>query len=97
MRVDDQAGPAVLFRTVSAPDGTVEVGEDVDFTWRARLLGYSVVLEGSIRCGHQKTVDLGQVEAWAAGARRPRVVGGRGADAREAARATAPSREAAHG
>jgi hypothetical protein len=46
------------FRTVRKPDGTVEIGENIDFTWRAQL-------DSSVRCGHEKTVDLADVEAWA--------------------------------
>jgi hypothetical protein len=65
MRLHDGGGPPVLFRTLHDPDGTVDVGEDVDFTWRARQLGYRLVLDATVRCGHHKVVDLGQVEAWA--------------------------------
>ena len=57
-------GKPVLFRTLQKQDGSVDVGEDIDFTWRARQLGYTIVLEGSVRCGHEKIVDLADVEAW---------------------------------
>jgi hypothetical protein len=62
-------GEPILFQTVRRRDGTLE-SEDIDFTWRARQLGYKVVLDGSVRCGHEKTVDLADVEAWAT-RRRP--------------------------
>jgi hypothetical protein len=51
----------------------VEVGEDIAFIWRARQLGHRIVLDGSVRCGHEKTVDLVDVEAWGT-RRRPKVV-----------------------
>jgi hypothetical protein len=54
--------PPALFRSVRQPNGVTIMGEDLDFTWRARQLGYRVVLESRVRCGHRKHVDLGDLE-----------------------------------
>ena len=50
-----------LFRTIYKPNGQRLRGEDLDFSWRAKKLGYSVKIDLRVRFGHHKTVDLDQV------------------------------------
>lgn len=45
--------------TYIAPAATViTMGEDIDFCARARSLGFRILADGSVRCGHRKEVDL---------------------------------------
>lgn len=47
-----------LFRFQYDIDGGWLKGEDLDFCWRAKELGYKVQVNTSIKVGHHKTVDL---------------------------------------
>ena len=51
------------FRTVYAPNGRMLVTEDLDFVNRASSLGYRCVYEPAAVVGHQKRLDLQDVEA----------------------------------
>lgn len=48
----------VLFRHRYNPDGSLALGEDMDFCRRARRLGYRIVADTSVRVGHLKEIDL---------------------------------------
>jgi hypothetical protein len=49
--------PPPIFNMKIMPNGITELGEDVDFCYRAGRLGYSVKLDGRHLVGHQKTVN----------------------------------------
>lgn len=55
-RGDDWAPP--LFRVSYKPNGRRIHGEDVDFCFRAKKLGYSIKCHFGARAGHRKDVDL---------------------------------------
>lgn len=50
------------FRMYYAPNGELMRGEDIDFTSRAKKLGYTVKYHSGARLGHIKPVDLAHVE-----------------------------------
>ena len=52
----------VLFRHSYNPDGSMSVGEDMDFCRRARGCGYRIVADSSIHTGHMKELDLHDVQ-----------------------------------
>ena len=60
-KTDPWAPP--VFRTIYAANGHRLRGEDIDFAWRAKQLGYSVAGNYAARTGHRKEVDLNKVEA----------------------------------
>lgn len=64
---EDPAKPLTFFQMVSYPWGEVRVGEDLDFTWRAKKLGYSVVLDSTAVFDHTKEVSLGAMLTYAEG------------------------------
>jgi hypothetical protein len=59
-KMDKDAPP--FFRMHYAPNGQLMRGEDLDFTSRAKKLGYSVKYHSGARLGHVKAIDLAQVE-----------------------------------
>lgn len=65
LAVEDYGNPYAppLFRSLRKPNGEVYWGEDMDFVWRARTLGYSVRVHLGAVFGHAKTIDLEQVAA----------------------------------
>lgn len=52
-----------FFRTGRKPNGAVYLGEDIDFTKRARALGYSLKAHLGAGFGHRKLVDLDGIAA----------------------------------
>lgn len=56
---EDWAPP--IWRTIYRPDGRILRGEDLDFTDRARKLGYSLKAHYGANYGHLKEVDLDAV------------------------------------
>ncbi len=58
---DDPNFAPALFRTIYKPNGHRLRGEDLDFSWRAKKLGYSVKIDLGVRFGHHKNVDLDQI------------------------------------
>lgn len=50
-----------VFRFVKAPNGKQLRGEDVDFCWRAKQLGYSVRLHLGSPWGHLKTANVSDI------------------------------------
>lgn len=48
----------VLFRHTYNPDGSLALGEDINFCRRARRLGYRIVADTSVRVGHLKEIDI---------------------------------------
>lgn len=56
---EDEAPP--FFRMLHAPNGRALRGEDLDFSWRAKQLGYTVRMVTGIACGHCKIVNLEDV------------------------------------
>ena len=56
---EDQA-PGV-FRMRYATDGSIVVGEDIDFCERARALDYKVLFAPQVQFGHVKQLDLARV------------------------------------
>jgi hypothetical protein len=56
-----EAAPAI-FRTPTKPNGEALIGEDMDFVYRAHLLGYRCMFEPKALLGHHKRVDLAGVE-----------------------------------
>ena len=59
--LDDEPGPPAFFRTVQKPNGERYWGEDIDFVWRAKQLGYSAKVHLGASFGHIKEMDLGSV------------------------------------
>lgn len=57
---EEEWGPP-LFRFIRKCNGQGLRGEDLDFCWRAKQLGYRVVGTPGIRWGHQKHVNLDSV------------------------------------
>lgn len=51
----------ILFRHSYNPDGSMAVGEDVDFCGRAKKLGYKVLADSSVQAGHIKELDVLEV------------------------------------
>lgn len=62
---EDKKSPKVFFDMKLQPTGEVKLGEDIGFTWRAKQLGYSVVLDGRSRFDHSKTIGLGALLSYA--------------------------------
>jgi hypothetical protein len=58
MNLAPAGGPPILFRHTYNADGSLALGEDMDFCWRARRLGYRIVADTSVRAGHLKEIDL---------------------------------------
>jgi hypothetical protein len=56
-RLPDDAPPPV-FREWRAPNGALEFGEDADFCYRAKKLGYTIRLHTEIEVDHKKNVGL---------------------------------------
>jgi len=54
---DPDWGPPI-FRFIRRPNGHGLRGEDIDFSWRAKQLGYEVIGCPGIRFGHNKNVNL---------------------------------------
>jgi hypothetical protein len=52
-----------FFRTSRKPNGQVYLGEDIDFTKRARALGYTMKAHLAASFGHRKMVDLDGIAA----------------------------------
>ena len=69
LRDEPGAAPAV-FRMPTKPNGEPLIGEDMDFVYRAHLLGYRCMFQPRALLGHQKRVDLSGVERMLAKARR---------------------------
>lgn len=62
---DDEWAPPV-FRCWRKPNGQIFRGEDIDFVWRARQLGYAARVHLGAVFGHVKPIDLEQVgQLWA--------------------------------
>ena len=57
---DVRYAPAV-FRFPRKPNGQPIIGEDLDFCYRAKSLGYTIKVDIEAKFGHHKTVDLDQV------------------------------------
>lgn len=55
---EDGSDYTPLFRNIYGPSGRIRISEDMDFCQRARNLGYSLVINGSIHVGHLKTVSV---------------------------------------
>lgn len=55
-----------IFRTLWKPNGKPARGEDLDFTWRAKQLGYRIVAHWGAEFGHRKQVNLDEVADLAA-------------------------------
>lgn len=49
-----------VFRTHRAPNGKGIMGEDIDFSRRAKALGYTVKVDLNAVCGHFKSIDVDQ-------------------------------------
>jgi hypothetical protein len=62
-RLDDDDAPAI-FREVRKPNGQLDMSEDLDFCWRARKLGYKVMVNHGVKCNHVKEVDVLKVIEW---------------------------------
>ena len=60
---DEEGHAPPLFRSVYKPNGERYWGEDLDFVWRARALGYTAKVHLGAAFGHYKEVDLDQVGA----------------------------------
>jgi hypothetical protein len=54
--------PSALFWDATKPYGESIMGEDYEFCWRARKLGYTVKLHDGVRCGHLKRIDIRDFE-----------------------------------
>ena len=70
----DDAPP--VFRATYKPNGEILRGEDLDYTWRAKQLGYTVAMHTGVNCGHAKTInldDIGRIAATAVQAAYERV------------------------
>lgn len=61
MQDRDDWAPAI-FRTLYAPNGKLIRGEDIDFTYRATQLGYTLRAHLGAEIGHFKTIDIDGVE-----------------------------------
>ena len=63
MRVgpSDEDGTPALFRMFYTATGHITEYEDIDFTWRATQLGYTVVADMGAHCGHRKAINLDAV------------------------------------
>ena len=59
-RSDHDWAPPV-FRFLRKPNGNGLRGEDIDFSWRAKQLGYRVTAFPGVRVGHQKQINLDSV------------------------------------
>jgi hypothetical protein len=63
--LDDERGRAdyapPFFRSLHKPNGHVYLGEDIDFTRRARNLGYTLKVHLGASFGHHKAIDLDAV------------------------------------
>lgn len=57
----DPGEPPAIFREVRAPNGRMTMTEDYDLCYRAKKLGYSIVVDHGIKCGHWKQIDVLQV------------------------------------
>ena len=54
----DADGTVCFFQTPRGPAGNLLLTEDLDFTYRAKKLGFSVVINHDVKCGHKKLVDV---------------------------------------
>lgn len=50
-----------IFRTIYTPWGEVEMSEDIDFSHRAKQLGYSLKVHMDVVFGHLKTIDINRL------------------------------------
>ena len=55
---DEGTSAPPIFRWHEKPNGKPLRGEDLDFTWRAKQLGYSVRVNPGADCGHIKSMNL---------------------------------------
>ena len=53
--------PKVRFQYHTRPNGRLIMGEDYNFCWRARKLGYKVKANLDVFCGHLKNMDLAKM------------------------------------
>src|SRR3990167_1091307 len=51
-----------VFQTLNAPDGQVTKSEDLDFTHRATMLGYTLKANLGVKWAHYKRIDLRSME-----------------------------------
>lgn len=58
------ATPEMIFKDKMLPDGGVAETEDLVFSRKARAAGYTLVYVPSATCGHEKTLDVCDVNAW---------------------------------
>jgi hypothetical protein len=64
--MEDPEWAPPVFRCWRKPNGHIYRGEDIDFVWRARQLGYTARVHLGAVFGHVKRIDLNQVgELWA--------------------------------
>jgi hypothetical protein len=54
----DKEGVHAWFRSQYKPNGALETGEDIDFTMRAKMLGYTIKASLRARFGHIKTIMI---------------------------------------
>lgn len=59
---DEPGAPPAIFRMPTKPNGEPLIGEDIDFVYRAHLLGYRCMFQPRALLGHHKRVDLSGVE-----------------------------------
>jgi len=57
---DEKGSLPPIFRFHLKPDGQAELGEDFDFSMRAKRLGYSVKVRPDIPCDHLKRIGLNE-------------------------------------
>lgn len=50
--------PIPVFRHRYNDDGSLKIGEDLDFCRRAKANGYKIVASTRARCGHAKTINM---------------------------------------
>jgi hypothetical protein len=60
MQFKREDGTPYWFRSQETPDGHTIQSEDIDFTWRAKCLGYRILANSGVKVGHVKEVDLMQ-------------------------------------
>jgi hypothetical protein len=63
MVMGEEDAPPV-FREVRKPNGQLDISEDLDFCYRAKQLGYRIVVNHGAKCHHHKRVDVLQVIEW---------------------------------
>ena len=59
---DKESWAPAVFRTLYKPNGMLIRGEDIDFTYRATQLGYSLKIHLGAEIGHYKKMDVDSVE-----------------------------------